>query len=401
MIELLLNEDNRSVRDFIVGKLRNIDTLKCAVAYFADSAIVDICLEKKIKIKLLVALTPPTNPYILQKILPNPTSVIEIKFYTRAFHSKLTIFAQKNKTKYAIIGSSNYTNGGLEKNIETNVFLENESTLKAIAIHFDDLWQKCPNLEPEDLKGYIPIYKKALQSRNKTNSLITNYENKLKPRIEKIKSYKPRKEGKRYYEFWRYVDEVRGLILQNKVKLPNQPIYLLIDNFWYWVKDIWDKKESSKMKVDMDYKHKMIPVLFRRYLAYDKANQNWALGLKDNAAFFQKILGPKKIMSLTRKQAKIIYNHMNSGQLPKKWRKADALFASKNNINKIRTSLNYLLWDEADVAERISRLIYDEAFKLAYFGKSNIQELIGWVHEDMPPRNEKANLAIKLIGYDF
>ncbi|MBP7233136.1 MAG: NgoFVII family restriction endonuclease, partial [Syntrophaceae bacterium] len=111
MIELLLNENNRSVRDFIVGRLRNIDTLKCAVAYFADSAIVDICFKKEIKIKLLVALTPPTNPYILQKILPNPTSVIEVKFYTRAFHSKLTIFEKNNKIKYAIIGSSNYTNG--------------------------------------------------------------------------------------------------------------------------------------------------------------------------------------------------------------------------------------------------------------------------------------------------
>jgi HKD family nuclease len=400
VIELLLNENNRSVRDFIVGRLRNIDTLKCAVAYFADSAIVDICFKKEIKIKLLVALTPPTNPYILQKILPNPTSVIEVKFYTRAFHSKLTIFEKNNKIKYAIIGSSNYTNGGLEKNIETNIFLENESTLKDIAIHFDDLWQKCPNLEPEDIKGYIPIYEKALQSRKKTNSVATKYENKLLKRIEKPRSNKIRKEGKLYYEFWKCVDEVRDLI-QNNVKLPNQPTYLLIDNFWHWVKVIWDRKESNKMKVDMDYRRKMIPVLFRRYLAHDKANQNWALELKNNAVFFQKLLGPKKIMSLTKNQAQEVYNHMNSGRMPTQRFRSDLSFVSDNGIKKIRASLNYLLWDKADVAEKITQLIYDESFKLAHFGKNNIQELIGWVHQNMPPRNEKANSAIELIGYDF
>jgi HKD family nuclease len=400
MIELLLNEDNRSVRDFILGRLRNIDTLNCAVAYFADSAIVDICLKKKIKVKLLVSLTPPTNPYILKKLLPHPTSKIEMKFFTRAFHSKLTMFAKSNKIKCAIIGSSNYTNGGLEKNIETNVFLENESTLKEIAIHFDEIWQKCPYLEPEDLKRYIPIYKKALQSRNKIDSVIDSFEKKsLVPRIGN-KPYIPRKEGRIYYEFWKCIDEVKDLIL-NKVKLPNQPTYLLIDNFWQWVKVIWDKKESSRMKKDSYYKHKMIPVLFQRFLAYDKANDNWTLGLKSRAIFFQKLLGPKKIMSLTRKQAREVYNQMNSGRMRTQRFGADLSFVSDNDIKKIRTSLNYLLWDKADVAERITRLIYDDSFKLAHFGKNNIQELIGWVHEDMPPRNEKANSAIELIGYKF
>ena len=47
MIELLLNEHNRSVRDFILERLRYIDTLNCAVAYFADSAIECPCLANE------------------------------------------------------------------------------------------------------------------------------------------------------------------------------------------------------------------------------------------------------------------------------------------------------------------------------------------------------------------
>lgn len=400
MIELLLNNYNRSVRDFIVGRLRNIDTLNCAVAYFADSAIVDSCLKRKIKVKLLVSLTPPTNPFILKKLLPHPTSTIEIKFFTRAFHSKLTTFAKSNKIKCAIIGSSNYTDGGLQNNIETNIFLENEDALKDIAIHFDEIWKNCPYLSPEDLKRYIPIYKKALQSRKKIDSGIDSFEKKsLEPRIKKTKSY-IRKEGMVYYEFWKCVDEVRDLILNN-VKLPNQPTYLLIDNFWHWVKVIWDRKESSRMKKDTDFKHKMIPVLFQRFLAYDKANNNGTLELKKRAIFFQKLLRPRNIMSLTRRQAQEVYNHMNSGWMPTQRFGANSSFALNNDITKIRTSLNYLLWGKADVAERITRLIYDDAFKLAHFGKNNIQELIGWVHEDMPPRNEKASSAIELVGYKF
>ncbi len=79
MIEVLTNTDNRSIRKFIIDKLKSSRLLDCAVAYFSDSAIVETCLNSNIKVKLLVSLTPPINPYILKKLLPHPTSKIEIR----------------------------------------------------------------------------------------------------------------------------------------------------------------------------------------------------------------------------------------------------------------------------------------------------------------------------------
>ncbi len=106
-------------------------------------------------------------------------------------------------------------------------------------------------------------------------------------------------------------------------------------------------------------------------------------------------------MSLTKKNAQEIYNHMNSGYMPTQRFAADESFASNNDLARIRTSLNYLLYGKSDIAERITRLVFDDSYKLAHFGKNNVQELIGWVHEDMPPRNDKASTAIELIGYKY
>ncbi len=213
MIELLINDDQKSIRDFIIGHLKTAKSLNCAIAYFADSDIVDTCLNSKIKVRLLVSLTPPTNPFILKKLLPHPTTKIEIKFLTKSFHSKLTVFSRSNGSTAAIIGSSNYTNGGLQNNIETNIFIENEKELKNIVTHFDNIWQNSPSLSPDDLTSYIPLYQKAMKHKKKIDENINSFQkNKLAPRIKNSKTY-IRKEGLIYYEFWKCIDDVRDLVL--------------------------------------------------------------------------------------------------------------------------------------------------------------------------------------------
>jgi len=77
-------------------------------------------------------------------------------------------------------------------------------------------------------------------------------------------------------------------------------------------------------------------------------------------------------------------------------------FVKDNEILKIRKSLNYLLWSDDDIEVRIDRLIRGPKYKLAQFGPSNIQEIIGWVQpEKMPLRNNKADDALELLGYNF
>lgn len=399
MIKLIINNDNESVRAFILKQLKTSIRFDCAVAYFADSTIIDACLDANIKVKLLVSLTPPTNPFLLKQLLPYPTTKIEIKFLTRAFHSKLTFFTFKNGLNAAIIGSSNYTNGGLENNIETNVYLSGEKELLNINDHFNEIWSNSPQLSPVDINKYIPIYQKAMQNRKKDDDEIDSFEKKnIAPRVKNSAPF-IRKEGLIYYEFWKCVDEVKELV--KEIKLPKLPIYLTIDHFWHWIKVIWDKNESQRMKNDPVYRKKMIPLLFKRFLEYDGENYNWIQNLKGRADFFHKLLNQKDILLLTRKNAKEIYNHLNSGGGPSTRFAYDDSFVSNNDIAKIRSSLNYLLYSDADIAERISRLAFDPEYKLSYFGKNNIQELIGWVHENMPPRNDKASTAIELIGYEY
>ncbi len=72
-----------------------------------------------------------------------------------------------------------------------------------------------------------------------------------------------------------------------------------------------------------------------------------------------------------------------------------------NNIIKIRRALDYLLYSEDDIAERIHHMIHKNGkHKLIKFGPSSVQEINGWVKpKEIPIRNKKADKAVKLLGF--
>ena len=81
---------------------------------------------------------------------------------------------------------------------------------------------------------------------------------------------------------------------------------------------------------------------------------------------------------------------------------ANKTFTISNSLSDIKRAFNYLLWSEDDIQKRISSLLPRGPYHLKGFGKSNVQELIGWVHPDeMPIRNNKADKAVEMLGYRF
>ncbi len=99
---------------------------------------------------------------------------IEAKIYRQAkFHAKAYLMQAKSPSpvNFGIVGSSNFTEPGLTKNLELNLFTTDQLQLKALQEWFDQAWQESEEVREEllkviepHLKLYLPfeVYVKAL-----------------------------------------------------------------------------------------------------------------------------------------------------------------------------------------------------------------------------------------------
>lgn len=400
---LICNRDDSCVEDFLLSISKSCDEIYLAIAYFSNRDIVDIWLQKKIKLSCLVALQPPTDPALLRHLLPLPPSQVELKFYDSRFHSKSYIFLKRGKPIGALVGSSNLTNGGLSGNIESNVFITEPYQTAELLEQFKQIWETAASLSPEDVRNYERTYSQIMKDLGKANTQHSKFERRFV--IPRLPRHKPRirKEGMDYYGFWKCVDDVRSIVgKEAQREWPRVPVYLAIDHFWHWIVKVWDRANIRRIKSDRQYRRKVLPLMFREFIEWDKSESVWTSKLNLRSKWFRSLLSPKVIQRLTRRDARDIYSSLYSGGMRTQRFYAHESFAKDNSIEKIRYSLAYLLHSSDDVARRISALLVDEKYKLEQFGASNIQELLGWVFPNvLPIRNDKANKAVEMLGYRF
>ena len=70
-----------------------------------------------------------------------------------------------------------------------------------------------------------------------------------------------------------------------------------------------------------------------------------------------------------------------------------------NEEQRVKKTLIYLLYGTGDPVTRMANCIYDSEYKLNQFGKSNVQELIGWINkEDLPVINGRTTKVLRYFG---
>ncbi|MGA2624233.1 MAG: phospholipase D-like domain-containing protein [Bacteroidota bacterium] len=399
---LIHNTDSQTVADTLRKLARSADEVRLAVAYFSDNELVDEWLQQRLKMALLVALQPPTNPEILKRLLPLPLSKIEVKFFHSNFHSKLYLFYKESKPFAALVGSSNFTGGGLASNLETNVYLTASEHISPLETQFNEMWAIAASLSPQDVNTYRAFYNKTKAARDNLSAKHRNFESRyLSPRLNGQRS-KPIKEAINYFTFWKCVDEVIDAVRSVSAKeWPTVRPYLTVDHFWHWVVKVWDRSDLKRIQSDAAFRKSALPNLFKRYSEWDKTNTYHTMDMKHTAKRLYDILKPGRIHRLTKGQAMEIYASLHSGGMRTQRFRADRKFAQENSLDKLRDSLNYLLWSSDDIAVRITAILVNPKYKLKHFGSSNAQELLGWVHSELPLRNDKADNAVELLGYEF
>jgi len=364
-----------------------------AVAFFSDSTVINNWLESGKKVSLIVSLRPPTNYYSLKEILHKEN--LEVSFLGDDFHSKIFSFFDNNgKIISTMVGSSNFTNGGLSKNIETNVVLTEEKLLREVNATIKELSKFATKLQPDILDQYKKRYDKFVQYNKSDKSVI-----KTKQPIKNTRVFRKASE---YFDFWKIADKVKDLVGEiAQTEYPTTPEYLVIDHFWHWVVKICDQKRLNTLKGNPSLRDKLIPGFFKEYCKWDKSTENYTVTMGANSRKVQKLLSTKNIASLSRQEAKEIYRSFHAAQSLIQRFDADMKFIQENKIKEIRRSFKHLLDDTLPIDLRIHDLSSPKGtHKLNQLGPSCVQELIGWANPNkMPIRNNKADKAVQLLGF--
>ncbi|MDP9955045.1 HKD family nuclease [Epilithonimonas hungarica] len=399
--KILTNDGSKCFEEILISLSEKADSIKLATAFFSDTKLINQWNRDNKKINLLVSLRPPTNYYSLNSIYNKEK--VSVQFLGKDFHSKFFIFYIENQPFACIMGSSNFTAGGIYNNIETNVLLDDQKYLKEVDREFSKLWDNSHKLQPSDLEAYKIIFDQFQRKAEKEKEQYEEFERKLlSGRSTKSRKVRICRQAKEHYRFWIAVNEIRDIVSEvSKEEYPDIPVYLVIDHFWHWVKVIWT---GNRIQLIMgSNKALKIKKLFKEYCDWDKSDRSYTQEMAENSeTIFSFLLSENRIENLTEDDAQKIFSNLHSGAMRTKRFDAAKKFATKNSIEQIRTSFKYLLYSNEELELRIHNLYANPEYKLTEFSLSGIQELIGWVMpEKYPIRNEKANDAVEILGYNF
>ena len=403
MTTVITNDGTDNLRSQLKSFASKADRIDIAVAFFSDSDLLKQWDNDKKKINLIVSLRPPTNFYSLKDL--QSAINIEISFLGDNFHSKFILFYKKNELIGAVIGSSNFTSGGLVKNIETNIFTKDNVILSELQTHFDDLLQESNLLQPIDLDNYETVYKNWLARQKKEDAELVKFKiNTTHNRTKRKQKVRITKEARQYFDYWRIVDEIKDLVKDISDKAyPGIPYYLTLDHFWHYIKVNWHKETGRTL--NKNNQRQEIPKLFSKYIKWQREveEQNYPkYMMKQSKKVFQVYLSEKNIDKLTKGQAKEIFQNLHSSGMPIQRFSADDLFIHQNSLQQIRTSFKYLLYSNDEMDLRIHNLMKNPKYKLQRFGSSGVQEINGWTRPTTYPiRNDKADRALLIIGYNL
>lgn len=222
---------------------------------------------------------------------------------------------------------------------------------------------------------------------------------------EQIKPLQPTaKMSTAYSDFWKVADKVKDLVEDIVYdEYPDIPAYLVIDHFWHWVVKVCDQKRLAVFKDGYQTKEYKIIEFFKEYCKWDKSASggNYLTTIHEKSKKLQKILSKDNLHNLDKMAAIEVFSTFHSTQGLIQRFGAHKDFVDNNPISNIRDSLEYFLNSEENIDIKIHNMISkNNKNKLVGLGKSSVQELSGWFRPmEMPIRNEKADKAIRLLGF--
>ncbi len=403
-----------TVRNAFYQNLEGVTQVSIASPFFSYSELVEEVLHGGRNVRLIVVLGPATSPTHLQRLINRGN--IHIRYFTSsAFHSKLYIFGDKS----ALVGSANLTQSGMNSNHEICVEIPREDeSFDSLVLLFQSYWSQAEALNADTLQKYCKLYETYGQKKESTleeqiksqfgeivptEGIVVG---KKKPSKEKmfLSDYK-----RTYQEFLSAFNEVQELYTADgRRQQPESivPLRIEVDQFFSFVRETYtkgdsyrdepirsvdDRKTFVKLKLDdwfdrrWKYLDEKIPIHIPRLQRFVSAEMI-------EKATFEEICDALDVCHSFHDRLRF-YAGGHETHLGE--------FKKLNDVKQVKKVITYLLLGKDDYITRMGNCIFAPEYKLNQFGRSAVQELLGWVNkENIPICNSRTVKALRYLGYN-
>ena len=142
-------------------------------------------ISKKCKINFIGGIDLPTDPAALTKLLNLKTkqTVSAYIFTDGIFHPKVFITRVGDQFT-SFVGSANCTNGGLNRNIEMTIEINDLSISKQLLAWFSKTQENSIILTADFISDYLPKYKNRIKRRKEDQEEINNFKKTEQKKLE-------------------------------------------------------------------------------------------------------------------------------------------------------------------------------------------------------------------------
>lgn len=391
--------------------------LHLAAPYFtAAGPIVDAASSGK-TVQLLVGLNSATHPDALVAALKAPN--VAVRFLTHRFHAKIYLFDDS-----AILGSANLTDGGLASNREAVICLDQPEDFEAIEeirVLFLELWELAKVLTPAVCETFARAWRANRPKEPDPDEAIEAAVGRVAPRNIAVGSAAKSKERlfldglqRQVYEQYRPAfTEVSDILAEHGFRRPELAVIGLANEtnrFLNWVRRtyvIGDAAWQTAPQRAPGERRALIERLGAEWAttADSKVPETYVKWLQTIGDVFGSTAGieaaskdeiTQGLMSLHAFTEQLRFVKGGLAALP-------AAFWSANggDVDKVRSTLAYLIHKPDDFVARLHDVLYDPSIKLAYFGFFCALELYGSVKpHDCPPMNGRMAKSLRYLGYE-
>ena len=412
---------NGPTKDFVFNPfsrlIKTSSSVQLAAPYFTEAqGILEAAASGK-QVRLLVGLNSATSPDALKAVFAVPG--LTVRYLTRRFHAKIFVFDNA-----ALLGSSNLTDGGFRANREAVICLDREEDAESIddiRTLFVELWEAAQVLSETKLIAFVnasnAIRKRLPNADREIEDAIGKAE---PPNINVASQTKPRERvflqtlQREIYEQYRPAfSEVASLLDENGLRrleleamgLANEAnrflnyvrlTHVIGDEAWQGapLRGIEERKELilSLGKEWVKAKNSLVPDSFSEWLD----NVERTFGTIESLKTAGKDEITHGLLSLHAFSEQLRFVKGGQKNLP-----ADFWARNDDRLDRVRSSLSYLLHGPGDFIERFHDILYHPSRRLVRFGYFSALELYGTVKpEECPPMNGRMAKALRYLGYD-
>jgi len=415
--------NRNSKKDFVINGFNELSTPSCqtsiAVAFFTDVKPLKEIVGHGCTVRLIVRLGHPTSSTALRECLGLNNCLV--RYVTdHSFHPKIYIFGENG----AIVGSANLTGAAFWTNQEVSLKLESDDPrFDELKILFEEYWSQSKVLTEDILTKYDNMMKpyekffanksKELEQEIKAGIGAVGIENIVREKKKKTKKELFIDDYQKSYQetvsAFRQLKEIYCNAGERRVSENVLPLRLEIDSFISHARHDFVPGDSYKDRPLLDFQQqvKEITPMVKEWLPMDYKWLDEHI-IPENYPRIKKVFTSSQTLLSSSDQdlysaLRVCHAFENQLRFFKGGSPAqEKAFFNDNDMDEVRQILNYLVFGNEDVVIRMANCIFNYDYGISHFGRSCVQELIGWVgNQDLPVINGRTTKVLRYFGFNI